>query len=81
MKLLPALLLIVAVAAHAQSDDTAVSTHATLMPCPNGPGVAVVAVDEAGNETWAGCWGGEPPERHRDEDHHRRTHNTQERTR
>jgi hypothetical protein len=39
--------------AHAET----VETHATMMPCPDGsPGVAVVATDANGNESWAGCW-------------------------
>lgn len=45
-----------------------VSTHATFYPCPNGPGQAVVAVDEDGNETWAGCWGSDPAPVDRDDD-------------
>lgn len=74
MKLLPALLLVAAVSARAQ-DNPYVTSHATLMPCPSGPGVAVVAVDENGNETFAGCWGDPMPERERDdENHQRRTH-------
>ena len=56
MKLFAALLFLACSAAHA----TPVETHATLMPCPNGPGTAVVATDENGNESWAGCWGSDP---------------------
>jgi hypothetical protein len=71
MKLLPAILLAAAISAHAQSDD--IRTEATLMPCPNGPGVAVVAIDANGNETWAGCWGSDPvPERGYEERRHER---------
>ena len=54
MKLLPLLLLTAAITAQA---DTRVVN--TLLPCPNGPGTAVVVVDEDGNQTWAGCWGWE----------------------
>lgn len=67
MKALPAILLFVAVSAHAEI----VSTHATFYPCPNGPGQAVIAVDENGNETWAGCWGSDPvyQDNHREKPH------------
>jgi len=81
MKLLPAILLTVCVAAHAQSDDTPVRTQATLVPCPSGPGVAVVATDAYGNQTFAGCWGADAPVRERHEDTHPRTHTTQEQQR
>jgi hypothetical protein len=63
-------LLIVTTAAHAGEPA---STHATSLPCPNGPGVAVVAVDAQGNESWAGCWGADVPAP-RDEDRRERTH-------
>jgi hypothetical protein len=81
MKLLAALLMTVAISAHAQSDDTTpIQTHATLVPCPNGPGVAVEAIEADGQETWAGCWGADPVVRHPDdhEDHHVRTHHNPE---
>jgi hypothetical protein len=66
--------LTVAVAAllySATAHATPVETHATLMPCPNGPGVAVVATDENGNESWAGCWGSDPEPVYRDDHHHK----------
>lgn len=69
MRLLPILLLAIATAAHAQSDDP-LRTHATQFPCPNGPGVAVVADQPDGSEEWAGCWGSNPPARDADEYRH-----------
>jgi hypothetical protein len=78
MKLLPAVLLVAAFSAHAQSDDTPVQTHATLVPCPNGPGLAVEAIEADGQETWAGCWGADAPVREHHEDHHVRTHHNPE---
>jgi hypothetical protein len=74
MRLLPVILFAVATAAHAQSDDVPLRTHATLFPCPNGPGVAVVADQPDGSQEWAGCWGSDAPvqdDYHRDD---RRSH-------
>lgn len=69
MKLLPLIFLTAAITAQA---DTRVVN--TLLPCPNGPGTAVVVVDEDGNQTWAGCWGWEnyDDEQERHEHKHRR---------
>jgi hypothetical protein len=62
--------------AHAQTIPPA-DTHATLFPCPNGPGVAVVAVQPDGSEDFAGCWGADAPVR--EGDYHREDHNNRTR--
>jgi hypothetical protein len=75
MKLLPALLLLACVAAHADGD---IQTYTNGEPCPNGPGLMVMATDEDGNTSWAGCWGADAVEIRDDEPHY---HRHSERTR